>query len=154
MKRHPLRNSGAKLLDGRTLEVESPERERYPVDTFVLTLTSRCNLDCVMCLEPRTEGAPDLPFEAAMGLVETFAGRVPRIWSCAGEALLHPRFFDLATTISRRGSWLGIGTNGLVLSDSRFLKRCADAGVRVLHVSCHTCRPERFAVLTGTKGRR
>jgi MoaA/NifB/PqqE/SkfB family radical SAM enzyme len=155
MKRHSLRNSGATLLeDDRALLVESPEGGRYPVDMGVLSLTSRCNLSCVMCLEPRNQGAPDLPLAEAMGFVEVFAGRVPTIWSCAGEALLHPQFYDIAAAAFRRGTRLGIGTNGLVLSSRRLLQRCAVAGVRWLHISCHTSRPRVFADLTASTGRR
>jgi molybdenum cofactor biosynthesis enzyme MoaA len=154
-RRHPLRNSGAELIEaGGALVVESPDGERFPVEMGVLSLTSRCNLGCLMCIEPRGGGPTDLPFDAAMELVDVFAGRVPKIWSCAGEALLHPRFFEIASAIAARGTRLGIGSNGLVLSDPTMLQRCADAGVRWLHISCHTCRPERFAALTATSGSR
>ncbi|MBI5477723.1 MAG: radical SAM protein [Deltaproteobacteria bacterium] len=155
MKRHPLRNSLATLIeDGRALVVETPAHERYPVDTGVLSLTSRCNLGCVMCLEPRGPEPVDLPFDEARRFVEIFAGRVPRIWTCAGEALLYPRFFELGRAIFQRGTRLGVGTNGLVLGNPKVLQRCADAGVRWLHVSCHTSRPERFMRLTATTDRR
>lgn len=149
MKSHALRNSKAVLVEeARGLLVDAGRR--YPVDIGVLSLTSRCSLDCVMCLEPAD--APrglDLPPEDAARLAELFAGRVAKVWSCAGEALLYPGFFDLARRISARGTPLGVGTNGLALAKPGVVRRCAEAGVRWLHISCHTCRPRRFAALTG-----
>lgn len=147
----PLHNSESTLVDdGNALWVESPVGTRYPVDLGVVSFTSRCNLDCVMCLEPHDAArAVDVPFDEALRLVEIFAGRVPKLWSCAGEALLHPRFFELALASSSRGTPVGVGTNGLVLGNPEMLRRCHAAGVKWLHISCHTSRPERFAALCG-----
>lgn len=152
MKRFPLRNSPAILVEhGGSLSVEAPEQQRYAVDMGVLTLTSRCNLACAMCLEPRHPGSADLPFDEAMAFVETFAGRVPTIWTCAGEALLYPRFFEVARAISRRGTRIGVGTNGIALATPDAVARCAEAGIRRLHISCHTSRRERFVTLMGAR---
>lgn len=144
-----MRNSEAVLIeeDG-ALYVDSGTR--YPVDMGVLTLTSRCSLDCVMCLEPLdVSRGVDLPHAQAMRLVDIFAGKVPKIWSCAGEALLHPGFFAIAREIRRRGTMVGVGTNGLALADKEVLRRCAGSGVKWLHISCHTSSPRRFARLSG-----
>lgn len=148
MKR-ALRNSKAVLVEeGGKLFVDAGKR--YLVDIGVLTLTSRCNLDCVMCLEPSDPPRGlDLPLKDAERLADLFAGKVSKVWSCAGEALLYPGFFDLARRISARGTPLGVGTNGLALAKPGVVARCAEAGVKWLHVSCHTCRPKRFAQLSG-----
>ncbi len=155
MRRLPLRNSPATLVEhGGSLSVEAPDQQRYAVDMGVLTLTSRCNLACAMCLEPRDPGPADLPFDEAMAFVEVFAGRVSTIWTCAGEALLYPRFFEIAQAISRRGTRTGVGTNGIALAAPDVVARCAEVGIWRLHVSCHTSRRERFVTLMGARGPR
>jgi MoaA/NifB/PqqE/SkfB family radical SAM enzyme len=116
----------------------------------VLTLTSRCGLDCVMCLEPTdVPRGLDLPRPQALRLARLFSGRVPAVWTCAGESLLYPGFYAVARELSRRGTPVGVGTNGLALAEPGVLGRCSEAGVKWLHISCPTSRPARFARLCG-----
>jgi hypothetical protein len=121
-----------------------------PVTGACLSLTSRCNEACVMCLEDRDPRHPvDLPFAAARRLARLFGGAVPVVNSSTSEALLYPRFLDFARELKARGSGAGVVTNGLALARPGYLQALAEAGLRQVMISCHTADARTFGELTG-----
>lgn len=121
-----------------------------PVVGACLSLTSRCNEACPMCLEDRDPArAADLPLDAAVALAARFTGAVAVVNGTASESLLHPGFLQLCREVRARGSAMGVLTNGLALARPGFLAECADAGLRQVTVSCHTPDPVTFGRLTG-----
>jgi MoaA/NifB/PqqE/SkfB family radical SAM enzyme len=135
--------------DGRSLRVRVGDHESEVVGAC-LSLTSRCNEQCVMCMEERDPARPyDMPLAQALELASLFVGRVPVINSSASEALLYPGFLELARNVRDRGGAMGVVTNGLALVREGFLEECVAAGLRQVMISCHTPSPATFGALTG-----
>lgn len=123
-----------------------------PIAEVCLSLTSRCNANCVYCMEERDPLVPvDLSLEQALALARTFLGRVPLINSSASEALLHPRFLEFARAVTAGGSRVGVVTNGLAFARPGFLAACVDAGLRRVMVSVPTRVASTYEALTGTR---
>jgi MoaA/NifB/PqqE/SkfB family radical SAM enzyme len=90
-----------------------------PFEAFQIEVTSRCNLQCVMC--PVTALAErwvqrDLPWETFERVAQAF-GRVKWVYLQGwGEPLLHRRFFDMVARAKSAGCRVGFTTNGTRLT--------------------------------------
>jgi len=148
----PISGAGGAVAvrEGERLLYRRPGLPDAPVVGACLSITSRCNEACPMCLEERDPARPeDLPLDEAVALATLFAGAVPVINSSASEALLHPGFLELCRAVRARGSAMGVVTNGLALARPGYLGDCAEAGLRQVMISCHTADPGTFGRLTG-----
>ncbi|MFH0946120.1 MAG: radical SAM/SPASM domain-containing protein [Planctomycetota bacterium] len=104
--------------------------------TLNIEITNRCNLNCVYC--PVNSGLSrartDLPFERFVEILDrapTITDLLPFQW---GEALLHPRIFDMLRLASGRGLRTYLTTNGTLL-DQRRRREILDAGLERLTIS-------------------
>ncbi len=132
------------------LVARRPWHADAPVVGACLSLTSRCNEHCIMCMEQRDpKECYDLPLAHALQLARAVAGAVPIVNSSASEALLYTHFLEVARFIRDHGSAVGVVTNGLALARNGFLAQCVDAGLRQVMLSCHTSREPTFGLLTG-----
>lgn len=108
-----------------------------PFEAFQLEVTTRCNLECVMC--PVTVladhwPARDMPWETFERVAEAF-GRVKWVhlqgW---GEPMLHRRLFDMIARAKRAGCKVGFTTNATRLTPQAGA-RLLDLGLDLLAVS-------------------
>ena len=67
-----------------------------------------------------------------------------------GEPTLHPELPKIAEYASSCGLHVRMITNGSRLADPEFAREIADAGVKIVHVSVYSVRPEVEEVLRGT----
>jgi len=67
-----------------------------------------------------------------------------------GEPTLHPELPKIAAYASERGLHVRMITNGSRLADPEFASALAKAGVKLVHVSVYSVRPDVEAVLRGT----
>ncbi len=68
-----------------------------------------------------------------------------------GEPTLHPELPKIAAYASEQGLHVRLITNGSRLSQPDFAQALAEAGVRLVHVSVYSVRPEIEARLRGTE---
>lgn len=89
-----------------------------------LELTLRCNIRCTHCYNfdrdlPRPASAPELTMEEIRALLEDLrrAGTL-FLTLTGGEALMHPRFWEIAEEAASRGFALTVLSNGTLLTES------------------------------------
>jgi len=69
-----------------------------------------------------------------------------------GEPTLHPELPKIAAYASEQGLHVRMITNGSRLADPEFAREVAEAGVKIVHISVYSVRPEVEEVLRGTSG--
>ncbi len=129
-------------------EVESrPGLRRQPAKLFVET-TSRCNLNCVMCMKQTSgqTGDGDLQPGTFAALEPAFPDLEALVLNGIGEPLLHPhleRFIGRAKKLMPARSWVGFQSNGLLLTKLRAVT-LAKAGVDRICLSMDGASAETF----------
>lgn len=127
---------------------EHPALRKYPSKLFVET-TSRCNLNCFMCVKQTAGGDMrdgDLADTTFARLAEALPHLDALVLNGIGEPLLHPRiedFIRLAKDKMPADSWVGFQTNGVLLNEKRALA-LAEAGLDRVGLSLDGVTPETF----------
>jgi len=116
------------------MSVTEPALLEYPSKLFVET-TSRCNLNCVMCMKQNADGNGvkdgDLDLATFSELEPALPNLEALVLNGVGEPLLNTRlehFISRAKKLMPAGSWVGFQSNGLLLSHLRAVS-LLDAGV-------------------------
>ncbi len=106
--------------------------------TLYVELTTRCNLDCLMCIRHSWDQPPaTMPaatFAALLDQLREFATPVSINFSGYGEPLTHPRFWEFLAQTKQAGHRAEMITNGLLL-DPPAAERLLDLGLDKLIVS-------------------
>jgi MoaA/NifB/PqqE/SkfB family radical SAM enzyme len=104
----------------RDLNEEETRQKKVKLDSFpqklIVTLSSRCNLDCIMCEVRRTKW--DIPYKTIQEVVDLFPYLESVIWQ-GGEPFLLEYFeeiFDEATKFDNLKQM--IVTNGLLINEA------------------------------------
>lgn len=111
----------------------SPAFREYPSKLFVET-TSRCNLNCVMCMKQSPDGTirdGDLSPATFDALRPAFPYLESLVLNGVGEPLLNAnleRFITDAKKLMPSWGWVGFQSNGVLLTDMRALT-LIDAGL-------------------------
>jgi len=84
-----------------------------PPRVIYLTVTERCNANCVMCDAPK--GKEDMPLEQYKKLVDKVSKWSPIIHINAMEPLLHPYIEEMVHYAKSKGVRVVLTTNGLLL---------------------------------------
>jgi putative metalloenzyme radical SAM/SPASM domain maturase len=117
---------------------------------LVLEPTTQCNLQCAMCVK---QGAGnhmpqgDMSWQTFERLSPAFPNLQALIFSGLGEPLMHPDlegFAARAVEDMPPGAWIGLQTNGQLLSQERAMS-LARAGVNKVCVSVDSSDPETLA---------
>jgi putative metalloenzyme radical SAM/SPASM domain maturase len=128
--------------------VPVPARREHPSKLFVET-TSRCNLNCVMCMK-QNDGVGidgDLEPTTFAALESAFPTLEALVLNGVGEPLLNPRleqFIARARKLMPTEGWIGFQSNGLLLSNLRAMT-LVDAGVDRICLSMDGVTPETFS---------
>jgi radical SAM protein with 4Fe4S-binding SPASM domain len=115
---NPTDPSGCRLLDDWG---ERSYRDCVPFHV-TLELTLRCNLRCVHCYNfdrdlPRPAGAPELSFEEILRLLDDLRASGTLFLSLTGgEAMAHPRFWDVMDAAAERRFAVTLLSNGTLLT--------------------------------------
>lgn len=110
-----------------------PAFRDYPTKLFVET-TSRCNLNCVMCMKQNADGEfcdGDLDHNLFSALEPALSRAEALVLNGVGEPLLNNRleqYIRRAKGLMPAGSWTGFQSNGLLLSNLRAIS-LLDAGI-------------------------
>ncbi len=129
-----------------------------------IELTYTCNLACRFCYNPvqrknqaRTAPppepkAPPLSFEEIVGVMDQLKEmNVLYLTLTGGEALLHPRFWDIAREAKARSFAIRVFTNGAGITEA-VADRLAELGPYCIEMSLHGAKPETAEALTQVKG--
>lgn len=115
-----------------------------------LQVVRHCNHVCGFCSNPTTPYTHD--FESMRVLVDDFVARgYFGIILTGGEPTLHPELPRIAAYANERGLHVRLITNGSRLSQPDFARALGEAGVRLVHVSVYSVRPDVEAKLRGTE---
>jgi len=104
---------------------------------FDVELTNHCNLECIMCprnqiLRPKGIMEPN----TFNKLSKWLPNKVNVMFSGMGEPLLNPYITSYIRTLKKKGIYVGITSNGLLLNDKKALE-LIDAGIDFIQVSLH-----------------
>ena len=98
-------------------------RESIPLNA-TLEITLRCNLRCVHCYNfdreaPRVSPAPELTFPEICRLLDDLRPLGTLFLSLTGgEAMVHPRFWDILDEAAARSFAVALLSNGTLLTES------------------------------------
>ncbi len=116
-----------------------------------IQVVRHCNHFCGFCSNPTTPYTHT--FESMAVLVDDFVTRgYFGVILTGGEPSLHPELPRIAAYASERGLHVRMITNGTRMADPAFAKEMADAGLKLVHVSVYSIRPEVEARLRGMPG--
>lgn len=119
-------------------------------DLAYLQLTRVCDQVCVFCSNPATGSV--MPLGEALGWLESFRREgYTGVVLTGGEPALHPGLSEIVARAAALDLPPRLITNGRRASRPGFLARLAAAGLRHVHVSLYSHRPEVAAVLTGRR---
>ena len=128
---------------------ESPALRPYPAKLFVET-TTRCNLQCPMCLKQRQDAEfleGDMSADIFMALSPALPTLEALVLNGIGEPLLHPRlddFIRIAKEKMDKNAWIGFQTNGLLIDRQRAMS-LVRAGVDRICISVDAVSPATFS---------
>lgn len=116
-----------------------------------IQVVRHCNHFCGFCSNPATPYVHT--FETMKVLVDDFVDRgYFGVILTGGEPTLHPELPRVARYATERGLHVRMITNGWRLSDEAFAKEMADAGLKIVHVSVYSVRPDVEERLRGMPG--
>ena len=113
-----------------------------------IQVVRHCNHFCGFCSNPTTPYTHT--FESMKVLVDDFVDRgYFGVILTGGEPSLHPELPRICRYASERGLHVRMITNGTRMADPAFAREMADAGLKLVHVSVYSVRPEVEEVLRG-----
>ena len=116
-----------------------------------IQVVRHCNHFCGFCSNPTTPYTHD--FESMRVLVDDLVARgYFGVIMTGGEPTLHPELPRIVAYAAERGLHVRMITNGWRLGDRAFAAELAAAGLRLVHVSIYSVRPEVEARLRGAEG--
>jgi len=139
--------AGARLIcepadDGLRLHLARPDLRRAYVE-----VTSRCNLNCLMCVrQVWTDPSGEMPLETFRAVLEGLRGfpELQRLtFGGYGEPLLHPDFPEMLEAAATLKVPLTVTTNGLLL-DEQMASYLLAAGVDWVFVSLDTVHAQAY----------
>lgn len=140
----PPRSSTALMMEAPV----APALREHPSKLF-LESTSRCNLNCFMCMK-QSAGSPipdgDLSPSTFEALEPAFPNLDALVLNGVGEPLLNSRleqFICRAKKLLPSHAWVGFQTNGLLLNNLRALT-LVDAGLDRICLSLDGASPDTF----------
>jgi hypothetical protein len=115
-----------------------------------IQVVRHCNHLCGFCSNPTTPYTHT--FESMQVLVDDLVRRgYFGVILTGGEPTLHPELPRITAYAREQGLHVRMITNGSRLADPDFARAMAEAGLRLVHVSVYSSRPEVEARLRGTE---
>jgi MoaA/NifB/PqqE/SkfB family radical SAM enzyme len=116
-----------------------------------IQVVRHCNHFCGFCSNPTTPYTHTLA--SMQVLVDDFVKRgYFGVILTGGEPTLHPELPEIAAYAAQQGLHVRMITNGSRLADPAFARAMASAGLKLVHVSVYSVRPEVEARLRGSEG--
>ena len=105
-------------------------------------LTKRCNLRCPHCyMEAGVKAERELSTSECLSLIDEMGALgTEMLILTGGEPLLRKDIYDIASYASRRGIWVVMGTNGVLVNDL-VAQKMIECGVRGVGISIDSTDP-------------
>ncbi len=124
------------------------------IDYLRVSVTNRCNLNCLYCFAPGNESLPAeqriLSLDELLLLVECFVELgVVKVRITGGEPLIRKGLITFIQKVANLDhlSDLSLTTNGTLLK--RYATGLKEAGIKRINVSLDTLNPQKFRRITG-----
>ncbi|MBI3858198.1 MAG: radical SAM protein [Planctomycetes bacterium] len=123
-----------------------------------LELTLRCNIRCTHCYnfdrdQPRAGTGPELSAEEIRTLLDDLRRAGTLFLSLSGgEAMVHPRFWEIADEAAARGFALTVLSNGTLLTEAACDRLASYANLWGVSLSVYGARPETHDAITQVAG--
>jgi len=140
----------------RGIEKFGVRRPFVPGSPFLVVwdFTYKCNLRCKHCYAaaPYPRASKELNTRDAMLVVDKLADAdVPILAFSGGEPLMRKDFFDIASYAADKGMYVGVATNGTLISED-VAARMRDAGVKFVQISLDGASAETHDAFRGVSG--
>jgi radical SAM protein with 4Fe4S-binding SPASM domain len=115
-----------------------------------LELTSRCNLNCIMCAKTNEGGEyiyGDLDEIIFDNLKDSLSNIHTLTLNGHGESLIHPGFLNFMSEMGKTVQRLELTSNGLMINDE-VAKSLVRAGLAELTISIHAAEPGLYSEIT------
>jgi radical SAM protein with 4Fe4S-binding SPASM domain len=126
--------------------------------TVTLELTLRCNIRCTHCYNfdrgaPRPVPSPELSFDEVRALLDDLrrAGTL-YLGLTGGEAMVHPRFWDILDEAASRHFAITLLSNGTLLSEANCDRLRDCPALQGVSLSLYGARPETHDAVTRSPG--
>lgn len=120
--------------------------------SVTLTLTTRCNLRCIMCSHWRLRPHVTMPLEDAKRYIDQIAEwGVPLIDLSGGEPFMHQQIYEIIDYASKKGLDINITTNAMLLT-RKAIERIMGSRVTRLQISLDAPDEETHDRIRGRKG--
>lgn len=123
-----------------------------------LELTLRCNIRCTHCYNfdrdaPRAPGGPELSMEEILPLLDDLRRSGTLFVSLTGgEAMVHPRFWDILEAAAKRSFAVSVLTNGTLLTPEACDRLSGCAALWNVGISLYGARPATHDGITRSPG--
>jgi len=118
-----------------------------------LALTYRCNANCPHCYNLRPRNYPEMTTDQWRRVIDQlWEIGIPHICFTGGESTLREDLGDLISHAETKGQITGLLTNGIRLSDHRYVESLASAGLDHVQVTIESHLPEEHDRMVGTPG--
>lgn len=123
--------------------------KEFPLIVQVET-SSYCNLVCLGCPQKDLTRPPRfMEPEIFKKIVDELSNYKSRVWlHYMGEPLMHPKIFDLIKYASEKLSYLGMSSNGVLLTPER-IEKILDSGLHRFQISLDSLDQELLSQLRG-----
>lgn len=129
----------------------SAERGEPVANLGYLQLTRDCLQNCRFCSNPPT--GVDLRDEEMRALIDELqAMGYDGVILTGGEPTLSPLLLPALQYAGEKGLYSRMISNGQRLADERFFRSCVEGGLRHVHLSLHSARPEVHDFITRYPG--
>lgn len=120
----------------------------------ILEITTRCNLECPICLSSSSLSGEDLSTDRAKLVLNSLIakeGQAPSLQLSGGEPALHGQLVEIIETAASLGfTKIEIDTNGLCLAaDPHLGERLKEAGLTGVYLQMDSLRPDVCQILRG-----
>ncbi|HYF00121.1 MAG TPA: radical SAM protein [Planctomycetota bacterium] len=145
---------GCEILDALH---ERAFRECIPLQVS-LELTQRCNIRCTHCYnfdrgEARPSADPELTFDEIRALLDDLrAAGTLFVALTGGEAMMHPRFWDILDETAARNFAVYLLSNGTLLTESACDRLASSPNLWDVGLSVYGARPATHDAVTRAPG--
>ncbi|NQU74392.1 MAG: radical SAM protein [Candidatus Omnitrophica bacterium] len=117
-------------------------------ESIMIPVTYSCNLDCSICYFANKK-MQDLSLNELKMIISDFKGDA--VWLSGGEPTLRKDLPEIIQFISRQGKRPVLLTNGIALSDRKYLKKLKRSGLKLILFSFNGFDDSAYKIIHGHK---
>jgi len=121
-------------------------------NTITITLTSRCNLQCVMCDHWKNKSEEGLSLEKIKDIIDQISNwSIKEIDLSGGEPFVRKGIFDVIQYATKKNIAINITTNATLL-DKEKIEKLINSSVKRIQISLDGSKAETHDRIRGVKG--